>query len=286
MAETAYLWMPEWQGSASSRALQLTDGAAALREDLPSSTLEVPIPLGAGDAMGTPALRLSSVLRARDAAAQLLQGLPAAPITVGGDCASSFAGLAAAIARHGADQLAVLWCDAHADLQDPATSATGAISGMTLRHALGEGVEDLRFAHPIRADFLILLGTRAFTPEELAEVDRRGLTHLTVPATPDVDTLSASVATRLHASGAKYLYVHVDLDVLDPAEFQAVHAPEPFGLTLAQLTAAVRSAVTTLPLAGATVSGFAPRDAEGAMADLPSVLRVLAALTAGEGARG
>lgn len=281
MPAAAYLLMPEWQGSSSSRALQLTEGAAALREDLPSHTIEVPVPLGAGDALGTPALRLSSVLRARDAATRLLHDLDAVPITVGGDCASSFAGLSAAIARHGADRLAVLWFDAHADLQHPATSPSGSISGMTLRHALGEGVEDLRFAEPIRSELLTLVGTRAFDDEEIDEVSRRSIAHLPVPPELAAEEFAASVAERLRSTRASHVYLHIDLDVLDPAEFTAVHAPEPFGLTLAQLTSAVRAAVSALPLAGATVSEFAPRDAEAALQDLPSVLRILAALRAG-----
>ena len=186
MPGPAYILMAEWQGSSSSRAMQLVEGASALREDLPSTTVEVPVPLGAGDTLGTPALRLSSVLRSRDAAAQALRELNAPHITVGGDCASTFAGLAASIARHGADRLAVLWFDAHPDLQHPATSPSGAISGMALRHALGEGVEDLAFADPVRHELLTLVGTRAFDDEEVVEVASRGIAHIAVPADPGV----------------------------------------------------------------------------------------------------
>ncbi|MBU3994761.1 MAG: arginase family protein [Actinobacteria bacterium] len=281
MPGPAYILMAEWQGSSSSRAMQLVEGASAIREDLPSTTVEVPVPLGAGDTLGTPALRLSSVLRSRDAAAQALRALNAPHITVGGDCASTFAGLAASIARHGADRLAVLWFDAHPDLHHPATSPSGAISGMALRHALGEGVEDLAFADPVRQELLTLVGTRAFDDEEVVEVASRGIAHIAVPADPGHDALAQAVRDRLRSTGATHVYVHIDLDVLDPAEFTAVHAPEPFGLSLSQLTESVRIAVTTLPLAGATISEFAPRDAAAAAADLPSVLRVLAALTSG-----
>lgn len=280
MPSHAYILMPEWQGSSSSRALRLTEGAEALRVDLPSSTVEVEVPLGAGDAMGTPALRLSSVLRSRDAALRLLREIDQPHITVGGDCASSFAGLAAAVERHGAEHLAVLWFDAHPDLQHPATSPSGAISGMTLRHALGEGVDDLVFGTPIHNELVTLVGTRAFEEEEAAEVERRALAHLRVPDEPDPDAFAQLVAERLAATGATHVYVHIDLDVLDPAEFSAVHAPEPFGLSLAQLTAAVRAAVHTLPLAAAAVCEFAPCDGSAADEDLPSVLRVLAALGA------
>lgn len=282
MPAPVYFLMPEWQGSSSSRAMRLSDGAAALREDLPSTTIEVPVPLGAGDAMGTPALRLSSVLRSRDAATQLLRDAAGPHITVGGDCASTLAGLAAAVERHGAQNLAVLWFDAHPDLQHPATSRSGAISGMCLRHALGEGVDDLVFAESVSSEMLTLVGTRAFDEEEHAEVADRGIAHVPVPVEGDADAFAESVVRRIGATGASHVYVHVDLDVLDPAEFSAVHAPEPFGLSLAQLTTAIRAAVSTVPLAGGAICEFAPGSPAAAQEDLPSVLRVLAAIASAD----
>ncbi|WP_024356349.1 arginase family protein [Leucobacter chironomi] len=292
MSKPVFLMMPEWQGSASSRAMQLAEGAETLREDLPSSaTREVAVPLEAGDAMGTPVARLSSLLRARDAARQTIGELDGAPpLIVGGDCASSLAGLEAAVRAHGADRLAVLWFDAHPDLQHPSTSPSGAASGMTLRHALGDGSPDLASADPIDPLLLTLVGTRAIDPEEETEIERRGV-HVLDPVSisgvtdpeqaPDPDALAAAVRDRLAQSGAAYVYVHVDFDVLDPAEFSAVHEAVPFGVTVAQLTAAIRAAVAALPLAGAAICEFAPANASAAAEDLPTVLRVLAALTSG-----
>jgi arginase len=63
-----------------------------------------------------------------------------------------------------------------------------------------------------------------------------------------------------------------------------VHEPVPFGLTIAQLTSAIRAAVTSLPLAGAAICEFAPADSSVAADDLPTVLRILAALTSGPAA--
>ena len=290
MPTPVFLVMPEWQGSPSSRAMQLAEGAELLRGDLPTAaTRDVPVPLEAGDAMGSPVARLSSLLGARRAAAAALAeaadaGDGATPIIVGGDCATSVAGLEFAVRRHGAERLAVLWCDAHPDLQHPSTSPSGAASGMALRHALGEGDEDLASAHPLDPGRLLLLGARAADPEEDEAIERLGLAALPVmdPDAPDdPGALAAAVADRLAELGASRLYVHVDLDVLDPAEFAAVHSPVPFGLSVAQLTAAIRAAVATLPLAGASICEFAPADAAAGADDLPTVLRLLAALTSG-----
>lgn len=277
MSKPVFLLMPEWQGSASSRAMLLAEGAAMLRENLPRSAMhEVAIPLEAGDALGTPVARLSSVLQAREAARKILSIAEGTPIIVGGDCATSLPGLESAVQKHGGS-LAVLWFDAHPDLQHPSTSPSGAASGMTLRHALGDGSVELAADLAIADDQLTLVGTRAVDPEEQDEIERRQITVISA----STDDIAASVADRLRSSGASHVYIHIDLDVLDPAEFMAVHQPVPFGLGVAQVTSAVRAAIAELPLAGAAICEFAPADAHWAAEELPTVLRLLAAITSG-----
>ncbi|WP_336658503.1 arginase family protein [Leucobacter sp. USHLN153] len=283
MASPMFLLMPEWQGSESSRAMQLTDGAALLREDLPASAMrEIAVPLEAGDAMGTPVARLSSLIRARDAARTELapvvrEGRPA--IILGGDCATSLPGLEAAAMAH--DRLAVLWFDAHADLQHPSTSPSGAASGMTLRHALGDGSPDLSARRSVDAAQVTLVGARALDPEEVTEIRERGIAVLPEAGSAENDAEALGRAIRQRIAGADALYVHLDLDVLDPSEFASVHSPVPFGITIAELTHALRVAVEAVPLVGAAICEFAPASEQTAADDLPTVLRILAALTSG-----
>ena len=53
-------------------------------------------------------------------------------------------------------------------------------------------------------------------------------------------TLSASdIAAALNAAGAERVYLHVDLDNHEPGEFAGVNYPEPGGLTIAELVAAI-----------------------------------------------
>lgn len=286
MSNAVFLVMPQWQGSPSSRAMQLVDGASALREDLPgTATREVAVPLEAGDAMGTPVARLSSLISARDAARQALAGIDGPAIIVGGDGATALAGIEDAVMQTaGADTgtLAVVWLSAHPGLQQPSTSPTGAASQMTLRHVLGDGSPDLVSRAPLDAAQLVFVGLRAADPEESEEIERLGLTALDYDGDEDPATLAARLRAHLLASGAERVYFHIALDVLDPAEFAAVHAPVPFGLTAAQLTETIRTAVAVLPLAGATICEFAPADTELAADGLPTVLRILGALTSGQ----
>ena len=287
MSKAEFLVMPQWQGSPSSRAMRIAEGAELIREDLPTSArIDVEVPLEAGDALGTPIARLSGVLRARDAAREVLGPLrdrASVPIIVGGDGAISLAGLESAVSTHGG--IAVLWFDAHPALQEPTTSPSGAASHMTLRHALGDGAPDLASPHPVAAEWVTLVGTRASDPDEALEITRLELTVVgprgvaSDDGDPDGEALAEAIRARL--DGVSGVYIHVSLDVLDPAEFSSVHAPEPFGLTTRQLAAAIRAAVGAVPLVGATVCEFAPADAAQAADDLPTVLRILGALTSG-----
>ena len=262
--------------------MQLVDGANVLREDLPrSATKDVPVPLEAGDAMGTPIARLSSLLQAHREARKALSSVTGPAITVGGDAATSLVGLEAAARADGA--LAVIWFDAHPTLQHPSTSPSGAAAGMVLRHALGDGAPDLAAQHPLDSALVTLVGTRAADGEEAAEIERFGLPQIPHVPGDGPEPLAALLTERLRASGAQRVFIHIDLDVLDPAEFSAVHSAFPFGLSTEQLTGAIRAAVAALPLAGATICEFAPASPEAAVDDLPTVLRVLGALTSGQG---
>jgi len=120
---------------------------------------------------------------------------------------------------------------------------------------------------------VILAGTRALDDAELAYIETVDIPVIT-PEALDADSLTAALA----ASGATSVYLHVDLDVLDPAEFSSVGYPEPFGVSLATLLAVIAAAKAALPLAGAAVTEFAPASSDAAADDVGSILRIIGAL--------
>jgi arginase len=198
-------------------------------------------------------------------------------VTIGGDCGVELAPIAAALertAQHGGT-LAVLWLDAHADLRAPSDGVPGSFSGMVLRTLLGEGSELLVPEHPLAASQVVLAGVRSVDDEEEAYIERAGLDIVGVDALAEEGTLVAA----LEATGATEVYVHVDLDVLDPAEIAALSFPEPFGVSVGVLTGAIQAVRRRFPLAGAGIAQFAPSSPDAASDDLSVVLRVISALT-------
>ena len=276
---TRFLVVPQWQGSPAARAMHLIDGAEAIAGDLPrAATVRVDVPVEAGDALGSGIRRFSALARVGEALTRELEGDAAEPaLVVGGECGVALPAIAHAAAR--TDALAVVWFDAHADLNAPDTSPSGAFGGMALRAVVDTlDAREVSGGVPgsgcVPAERVILAGAREFDEAETAFVDASGLRVLDIASLADPAVLTAA----LTATGASAVYLHVDLDVLDPAVFSGVALPVPFGLSLEQLVAAIRAVRAALPLAGASVSGFAPASAAAAVDDLGTILRVVGAL--------
>lgn len=271
---TRFLIVPQWQGSPAARAMLLSDGATAIAGDLPRAATHIlDVPLEAGESLGSGVLRKSALERTRTLIGEALQEHADEPvIVVGGDCSITVGALAAL--PGGTDDVAVVWCDAHPDLHTPESSPSGAFSGMALRAVLGEGAPGLTLSPAIDAERVVLVGAREIDPGEEDALNRLPLTRLAA----DALTAPGALAEAVSATGASRVYIHVDVDVLDPGQFGGVSSPAPFGATVAALSATIKALRERMPLAGATIAGFAPRSPVDAVDDLGSLLRLVGAL--------
>ncbi|MEV2267716.1 arginase family protein [Nonomuraea africana] len=247
MPQVTVIEVPQWQGSASPTAHRLRDGATLLAGLIPHAVRHLRVDVADGH---TPADLATTAGRTRAALAQAPDGLV---VTVGGDCGIDLAPVSAALERYG-DSLALVWFDAHGDLNTPGSSPSGAFHGMVLRALTGEGHDTLLPEHPIRPQQIILAGARDLDPGERDFVASSGLTHLSVADLSDPTTLVQAV----EATGAGAVYVHIDLDVLDPAVFASVGTPAPDGLLPDDLVKLVRSLTEHFELAGLGITEYEP----------------------------
>jgi arginase len=253
--------------------MRLVDGAEAIRGDLPSaSTRVVDVPLEAGDEQGTGVQRASSIELVRDRLTQTLSTIHGPAITIGGDCSVELGAIGHALGRDASgSHTAVVWFDAHPDIHSVDSSDSKAFHGMVVRTLLGDGPARLVPSTPLPPERLVLAGMRAPDPGEAAYLDAVAIATLPEP-TPE--TLVAAI----EASGATAVYIHIDLDVLDPAEVVGVGFPEPFGLSVNDLVGCIRALLERWPLAGAGIMEFAPASIADAVEDLPTILRIVGAL--------
>ncbi|WP_153035238.1 arginase family protein [Amycolatopsis sp. YIM 10] len=233
--------VPQTQGALTPRADQLADGARALgalaAEVLGVLATEVPVdpPADPSDPSADSAkvdgiANRAALVRNRAGQLAALEAPEAKVLTIGGDCAVELAPIGVARFRHGAG-LGVAYFDAHPDLNTAETSPSGAYHGMVLRSLFGEGDPEFAASPVLEPGRAVLVGTRSIDPAEQEAIDR-GLATL-APA--------AGLPARLRESGAESVYLHLDLDVLDPAEFDGLNYPEPDGLSVPELVDAIRS---------------------------------------------
>ncbi|MBN9209168.1 MAG: arginase family protein [Microbacterium ginsengisoli] len=269
---TRFVVVPQWQGSPAARAMQLVDGAEAIAGDLPrSACVRVDVPLEAGDALGTRVHRLSTLQQTRARIDDLLASETDRIVIVGGDCSVALGGIAHAAARH--ERLGLVWFDAHGDLHTPDSSVSGAFAGMALRAALGDGESSLAVSPGIAPSRTVLVGARDLDVAESAFLADTPLARLDA-----VDLADTALADAVSRTDADAVWVHLDLDVLDPAAITGLTAASPFGADPARIVAALAALRARVPLAGASITGFAPASAAAAVDDLGTILRLVGAL--------
>jgi arginase len=257
--------VPQWQGAIGSRARGLVEGCRALSE-FAGHVLGKPVhhvrqDFAESDAVTGVANRAVLTGTNRQLQLSALEAPEGPVLTIGGDCGVELVPVGVARFRYGAT-LGVAWFDAHADLNTADSSPSGAFHGMVLRSLLGEGDKEFAASPAIEHGKAVLFGTRALDPaEEEAVADGLAV------RTPDVPG-------ALAAAGVDRVYLHLDLDILDPAEFAGVNCPEPGGLTVAELVSAIDS-LSGMDVVGAGITECVGTDVAALEPVLAAVGRVL-----------
>jgi arginase len=162
----------------------------------------------------------------------------AIPIFLGGDHSLSM-GSINGVARHCREQgreLFVMWLDAHADYNTPATTITGNMHGMSAAFLCGEeGLDGLLGTEPrapIDSSRLELFGTRSI---DKLEKDLVKLRRISVADMRKIDEFGVSVLIRRVIDRVKavdgVLHLSFDVDFLDPEVAPGVGTMVPGGAT-------------------------------------------------------
>lgn len=177
----------------------------------------------------------------REQTLALAASLPDRPVVLGGCCCAHTGAVQGLAPRY--DRLAVVWLDAHGDLNTPETSPSGNLWGMPLRVLLDAGI--------VKAEDTALVGARSLDPPEEEFIATSG-----IRVGPD--------AVAKAVGGADAVYVAFDCDVLEPDQGVAPFMPEPGGLTLDEAAEVLDDVRASAPVAGIGFTGLvaAPRNAD------------------------
>jgi arginase len=160
------------------------------------------------------------------------------PVLVGGNCTGVPAMVGGLEQGHGPlARIGLVWIDAHADFNTPTTSSDGLLGGMPV--ATVAGLCQPRWRHatgieaPIPTDRILMVDVRRMGEAERTIVEASDIT------VAGIDSPELGPAVARLAAETDLIYVHLDLDVLDPELVPAHYAREPGGPGVEQVVAAL-----------------------------------------------
>lgn len=182
------------------------------------------------------------------------------PVVLSGNCNAAAVGSLAGIGPAG-----VVWMDAHGDLNTPDTTPSGFFDGMAITVAMGKSwptlTANLPGFQPLDPRNLVHVGARDFDPPELELIESAGIARVRVE---DLRKGGFEPALAGISSRVDQVYIHMDLDVLDPSELEANLFAVPGGLTVEEMAEVVRTTGRHLKIAAAGITAYDPdHDPEG-----------------------
>ncbi|MBA3883691.1 MAG: arginase family protein [Chthoniobacterales bacterium] len=162
-----------------------------------------------------------------------------------------------------ANPLGVVWFDAHGDFKTPETTTSGFFDGMGLATVAGLCWKNLAasvadFA-PVPGESILHVGSRDVSEDELANMRQVGVQVCTASEIRS-NGVSASLPRHVRnlAECVADVYVHVDLDVINPSDVHANGFSPPEGLSVGTMVEMLRVLKASLQIAGLSIASYDP----------------------------
>ncbi|GAA0509048.1 hypothetical protein Ade02nite_62550 [Paractinoplanes deccanensis] len=186
------------------------------------------------------------------------------PVILGGDC-SILLGSGVAMHRLGeavGGRIGLVFVDGHSDFRHPGNASyVGAAAGEDLALVTGRGQADLAAIESRRPYFrdvdVVVLGIRA-QDEYRLDLQAAGIVTRPVPALRAEGAARSAQWARDQLVDCAGYWVHVDVDVLDPAVMPAVDAPSPGGIAFPELEILLSGLVESPHCLGVEITVFDP----------------------------
>jgi arginase len=202
----------------------------------------------------------------------------------------SMPGLVAGLQRTASGSKArvgMLWLDAHPDFNTPETTRSGSLGGMPVAVATGRALHRMRadatLDPPLADEQVVMGGVRLTDPLEQELLDSSKIQQVSVA---DLQQASPAVFAQLDrlARENDKIYVHIDMDVLDPREVMGHGNKVPGGPSSEELARLFEMIFSRYPKASAIGFATIPSTDEGGLS-LAAVNRMIAGAVRGVKAR-
>jgi arginase len=208
------------------------------------------------------------------------------PVGLLGTC-PSMPGMAAGLQHSGPTRdplrIGLFWLDAHADFNTPETTRSGSLGGMPVAVATGRCLTRMRLdaglEPPLSERHVVMGGVRLTDPLEQRMLDDSFIEHVSVD---DLRTNSPAIARQFDRLSqlTDKIYVHIDMDVLDPREVMGHGNKVPNGPSSEQLAAVFETIFSRYPKASAIGFATIPAKDEGGLS-LAAVNRMIVGAVTG-----
>ena len=187
------------------------------------------------------------------------------PVVLGGDCSILLGSALADAPPRGhrrACPYGLVYIDGHSDFRHPGNASyVGAAAGEDLALATGRGQPDLTDLEGLRPYFrdtdVVLLGIRPHDDYRL-DLQAAGITMRAVPQLRAEGAGRTAQWARDQLGDCLGFWVHVDVDVLDPAVMPAVDAPSTGGIAYTELELLISGLVAAPSCVGIEITVFDP----------------------------
>ena len=180
-------------------------------------------------------------------------------------------------------KIGMLWLDAHPDFNTPETTRSGSLGGMPVAVATGRALQRMRIEArldpPLSDKHVVMAGVRLTDPLERGLLDQSSIEQLSVDDLRQMTPAVFAQVDRLSRLTDK-IYVHIDMDVLDPREVMGHGNKVPNGPTSEQLAKLFEAIFSRYEKASAIGFATIPSTDEGGLS-IAAVNRMIAGAVRG-----
>ena len=188
--------------------------------------------------------------------------------TIGGDCGIELMPVSYLNERY--ENLGVIWFDAHGDANTPQSSASKNYHGMPLRQLCGDGDEALgklcfSTIHPSQ---IVYIGLR-----DVDEPEKEWIKKENIFNSPEAEI--STIITTLKARKVQNIYLHFDIDVVNPTDYEHALLSVQDGISIDQATKTIKKIMEEFEVVGTSLTEVTA-DSQENLEPISEILELLA----------